>query len=115
MPLSQSKELNKTIKKNMLLICDDEMIEENVVSGASGDIGDLGYLLPTVQFGFSGIEGIFHNDSFKIADKENCYINTVKVVCGTIEDLIENAELRPQRGDFESRKEYYMKNWLKAE
>ena len=75
----------------------------------------MGYLLPTVQFGCSGIEGIFHNDSFKIADKENCYINTVKVVCGTIEDLIENAELRPRRGDFESRKEYYMKNWLKAE
>lgn len=115
MPLSQSKALNKTIKKNMLLICDDEMIEENVVSGASGDIGDLGYLLPTVQFGFSGIDGIFHNDSFKIADKENCYINTVKVVCGTIEDLIENAELRPRKGDFEGRKEYYMKNWLKAE
>ena len=115
MPLSQSKKLNETIKENMLLICGEDMIEENVVSGASGDIGDLGYLLPTVQFGFSGIDGIFHNDSFKIADKENCYINTVKVVCGTICDLASDAGKRPDRGDFEARKEYYMKNWLKKD
>ncbi len=114
MPLSQSKVLNKTIKKNMLLICDEDMIEENVVSGASGDIGDLGFLLPTVQFGFSGIDGIFHNDSFKIADKENCYINTVKIVCGTIADLLDDREIRPDRGDFKKKKEDYMKNWLKV-
>ena len=113
MPLSQSRKLNETIRENMLLICGGDMIEENVVSGASGDIGDLGYLLPTVQFGFSGIDGIFHNDSFKIADKENCYINTVKVVCGSIYDLVKNRDARPDRGDYDSRKEYYMKNWLK--
>ena len=70
---------------------------------------------PSVITGFILTPASGANLSFKIADKENCYINTTKVVCGTIEDLIENAELRPQRGDFESRKEYYMKNWLKAE
>ncbi len=112
MPLKQSKKLNKAVKNNMLLICDEEMIDENVVSGASGDVGDLGFLLPTVQFGFSGIDGIFHSDSFKIADKENCYINTVKVVCGTIADLIDSKEYRDKNESYAKDKEYYMKNWL---
>ncbi|MDD5946023.1 MAG: amidohydrolase [Clostridia bacterium] len=114
MPLKQSKKLNKAVKNNMLLLCDEEMIEENVVSSASGDVGDLGFLVPTVQFGFAGIDGIFHSDSFKIADRENCYVNTVKVMCGTIADIIDNAEYRDKNENFAEKKEYYLKNWLRA-
>ncbi|GFI62213.1 hippurate hydrolase [Clostridiales bacterium] len=94
MPLKQSTALNSVVKENMLLLCNEGDIVDNVVSGASGDIGDVSCILPTIQFGFSGIEGIFHSDNFKIADKENCYINTVKIMCGTILDLIENKALR---------------------
>ena len=112
MPLSQSAELNKVIKSNMLDICGEDDIVKNVISGASGDVGDLGFLIPTVQFGFSGIDGIFHSDSFKIADKENCYINTVKIICGTIADLAANQSLRVKRENFEEKKEYYLNNWL---
>lgn len=112
MPLSQSAELNKVIKSNMLAICGEDDIVKNVISGASGDVGDLGFIIPTVQFGFSGIDGIFHSDSFKIADKENCYINTVKIICGTIADLAENRSLRVKRENFEEKKEYYLNNWL---
>ena len=112
MPLSQSKLLTKTIKNNMLLLTDEEDIRENVISGASGDVGDLGYLLPVIQFGFAGIDGIFHSDHFEVADKENCYINTVKIVLGTIADLVDNKELRDKNEDFEDRKEYYLNNWL---
>ena len=112
MPLSQSAELNKVIKSNMLDICGEDDIVKNVISGASGDVGDLGFLIPTVQFGFSGIDVIFHSDSFKIADKENCYINTVKIICGTIADLAANQSLRVKRENFEEKKEYYLNNWL---
>ena len=112
MPLSQSAELNKVIKSNMLDICGEDDIVKNVISGASGDVGDLGFIIPTVQFGFSGIDGIFHSDSFKIADKENCYINTVKIICGTIADLAANQSLRVKRENFEEKKEYYLNNWL---
>ncbi len=112
MPLSQSAELNKVIKSNMLDICGEDDIVKNVISGASGDVGDLGFIIPTVQFGFSGIDGIFHSDSFKIADKENCYINTVKIICGTIADLAANRSLRVKRENFEEKKEYYLNNWL---
>ena len=112
MPLSQSAELNKVIKSNMLDICGEDDIVKNVISGASGDVGDLCFLIPTVQFGFSGIDGIFHSDSFKIADKENCYINTVKIICGTIADLAANQSLRVKRENFEEKKKYYLNNWL---
>ncbi len=112
MPLSQSAELNKVIKSNMLDICGEDDIVKNVISGASGDVGDLGFIIPTVQFGFSGIDGIFHSDSFKIADKENCYINTVKIICGTIADLAANQSLRVKRENFEEKKKYYLNNWL---
>ena len=112
MPLSQSAELNKVIKSNMLDICGEDDIVKNVISGASGDVGALGFLIPTVQFGFSGIDGIFHSDSFKIADKENCYINTVKIICGTIADLAANQSLRVKRENFEEKKKYYLNNWL---
>ncbi len=113
MPLRQSKRMNKAIKNNMLLICDEDMIKENVVSGASGDVGDLGYLIPTVQFGFSGIDGIFHSDNFRVADEKNCYVNTVKIMCGTIADMIENAALRDKNENYKRDKEFYLKNWLK--
>lgn len=113
MPLKQSKELNKLIKKNMMLLCKEEDITENVVSGASGDVGDLGYLLPTVQFGFSGIEGRFHSDEFVITNKHNCYINTAKIICGTIYDLVSDKEKRVFNSRFAQDKEFYLKNWLK--
>lgn len=115
MPLRQSKLLNKAVKNNMLLLCGAEFIDENIVSSASGDVGDLGFLLPTVQFGFSGIDGNFHSDSFKIADKENCYINTLKVVCGTIADLIRSKEYRAVNENYWEDKKYYLKSWLNRE
>lgn len=61
MPLQQSSEINEIIYRHMQEICPDDRIVKNVVSGASGDVGDLGYLLPTVQFGFSGIKGRIHS------------------------------------------------------
>ena len=75
----------------------------------------MGFLLPTIQFGFSGIDGNFHSDSFKIADKENCYINTLKVVCGTIADLISSKEYRAINENYSEDKKYYLKSWLNRE
>lgn len=112
MPLSQSRKLNEVVKTNMLKLCGEDDITENVISGASGDVGDLGFLIPTVQFGFSGIDGIFHSDSFNIADRENCYINTVKIMCGTIADLAADSGIRVSKTDFERNKKYYLENWL---
>lgn len=108
LPLCQSEALNETVKENMLLFCGEKEIVKNPVSGASGDVGDLGSLLPTVQFGFSGIEGRFHSDDFSIRDEENCYITGAKVLLGTIYDLLTQREKQVRPQDFFKKKEQYL-------
>lgn len=115
MPLKQSEKLNKIIYKHMLEICEDEKIVKNVISGASGDVGDLGYLLPTVQFGFSGVKGRIHSCNFEIADEENAYIHTAEIIMKTVCDLLGDQDLQVKNPDYAERKDFYIKNWLLKE
>ena len=86
-----------------------------VISGASGDVGDLGYLIPTVQFGFAAVKGRVHSCEFEIADEENAYINTTEILLKTVCDLLAKTELQVKNEDYLERKEFYMKNWLQKE
>lgn len=115
MPLQQSSEINEIIYRHMQEICPVDRIVKNVVSGASGDVGDLGYLLPTVQFGFSGIKGRIHSSEFEITDEENVYLHTAKIVMKTVYDLLSCPQLQVKNKDFSERKEFYLKNWLYKE
>ncbi|MGN0135439.1 amidohydrolase [Anaerotignum sp.] len=108
LPLRQSDRLNETVKENMLLLCEEKDIVKNPVSGASGDVGDLGSLLPAVQFGFSGIEGRFHSSDFIIREEENCYIRAAKVLAGTIFDLLTQPEKQVYPENFSEKKEQYL-------
>lgn len=112
MPLQQSEALLKVVFQNMLNVCPSEQILKNQVSGASGDIGDLSYLIPSVQFGFSGIEGQIHSANFTIRDEENVYTNVVQVVLGTIYDLLTKKELQIKYDDYDIRKNAYLTDWL---
>lgn len=113
MPLKQSDKMNEIIHRYMLEICDEERIVKNVISGASGDVGDLGYLLPTVQFGFSAVTGRIHSADFQITDEENAYFNTLSVVLDTVRDLLADRSFKMSRKEYGLRKEYYLKNWLR--
>ena len=115
MPLKQSDEINQVIYENMRKICPDEKIVKGVISGASGDIGDLGYLLPCVQFGFSGMKGRIHSSEFEIVDEENAYLYTAEVVLRTVKDIIEKKKKQVRRKDYAQRKQFYLDNWLHAE
>lgn len=108
LPLRQSDKLNETVQENMLLFCEEGDIVKNPVSGASGDVGDLGSILPTVQFGFSSIEGRFHSEEFTIRDEENCYIRSAKVLAGTIFDLLTQPEKQVWPENFLGKKEQYL-------
>lgn len=112
MPFQQTKPLADVVYQNMLDICPDEMILKNPVSGASGDIGDLACLLPTVQFGFSGIKGRIHSADFIINNEKNVYINVVRVLMGTVYDLLTVKELQIKYDDYPLRKEIYLRDWL---
>ncbi len=115
LPLNQSKEINEVIYRNMLAICNEKEIIHNVVSGASGDIGDLSFLMPAIQFGFSGISGIVHSAQFEIIDKNHVYINTAIVLAGTILDILSDETLQIKKENFKAKKEFYLKHWLKVE
>ena len=110
LPLVQNQQINALVKENMLLLADEGDIRENLLSGASGDVGDLSALLPTIQFGFTGVSGRFHGDDFAIVDEANACLRPPKVLAGTVLDLFE----RPVSGreGFEARKAAYLKNWL---
>lgn len=112
MPLRQSEEISAVIHRQMLSLCREEQIVKQVVSGASGDIGDLGYLIPAVQFGFSGISGRIHSAEFTVSDEENAYFNTLKIVTAAVEEILTNPELQVKNPDFLKKKEFYMKEWL---
>lgn len=114
MPLKQSDGINEMIRCHMREICGDEGIVTGVVSGASGDVGDLGFLLPTVQFGFSGIKGRIHSADFTITDEENAYCNTARIVMETVFDLLsDEAEgILQNRALYREKKEFYLRNWL---
>ena len=112
LPLVQSREINALVKENMRLLCGEEDILEGLVSGASGDVGDLGTLLPTVQFGFTGVSGRFHGDDFAVADEENACLCPPKILAGTTLDLF--AAPVSGREGFARRKAEYLRDWLGA-
>lgn len=112
LPLRQSDRLCEITRRSMLSLCPAEQIAENVVSGASGDIGDLGFLIPSLQFGFSGIRGRIHSDEFEIVDEEHVYLDTARVVLDTVLDLAEHEELRVRNPSFETDRQFYLHNWL---
>lgn len=112
MPLRQSAKLNKVVYQNMLDCCSADTIAQGFVSGASGDIGDLGFLLPSVQFGFSGFSGRIHSDTFAISDPEHAYLHTAEILLGTIIDLLADPTLQDKNPNFAQDKDFYLKNWL---
>lgn len=91
-PLHQSKEVNKIILNNILEFVDLDMIHNNELSMAAGDIGDISLFKPTIQLGVGGIVGRVHGDSMAIADKERVYIESSKIMASTIYDLLMNHE-----------------------
>lgn len=112
LPFVQDKALSEVVYQNMLGICQADEIVRGRPSGASGDIGDVSYLLPTIQFGFSGIEGVIHSNHFDIVDETHVYSDTAKVIADTIYELLTNPSLQIKNPDYKARKEAYLHSWL---
>lgn len=112
MPFSQSPWLTEVIHRQMLSLCREDQIVKHVISGASGDIGDLGYLIPSVQFGFSGMKGRIHSSEFEIVNEENAYFNTARVVAGAVEEILTTPQLQIKNTDYAEKKQFYLNRWL---
>ncbi|MDU5950707.1 MAG: carboxypeptidase, partial [Paenibacillus macerans] len=49
-----------------------DCLNNNAIS-AAGDIGDLSFMIPCIQIGYSGFTGTIHGDDFKDIDPEFIY------------------------------------------
>lgn len=112
LPLRQSADLNRVVLRNLEKLCPPEAVLHHVPSGASGDVGDLASLLPTVQVGFSGMTGRIHSAQFAVTDEENAYCRTLQLVADTVCDLLANPADRPVRENYAAKKQEYLENWL---
>lgn len=116
MPFEQCSDLSKVLKENLSILIGDESIIDGQKSMASGDIGDLGVIKPTVQFGFSGFSGNVHGPDFEIVDEEMAYIIPQKAVIMTIVDLLESngykAKEIVENNPSNLTKDDYLRNWL---
>ncbi len=58
------------------------------IEGVSGDIGDVGHLIPTVLWFARGWAGHAHSASYLIQDEEIAYILLAKAMAMTVVDLL---------------------------
>lgn len=92
LPMNQSRLVNDVIRKQMLKLCRPEEINDDEVSMAAGDIGDLSCFKPTVQFGYSGFSGNCHGKDFCVADKNRAYLEPAIVIYETVKYLLDDPE-----------------------
>lgn len=90
LPLVQDKNLTDILEKNILEFVSEDKILRNCHSFASGDIGDLSYILPTVQIGVAGFYGRIHGDNFRTDNYDLAYILPMKYFTKTVIDLLGN-------------------------
>ncbi len=73
LPFHQDKHLTKVAKLAYDNFPEIEMLITDSVSSASGDVGDLSYMVPCIQVGFSGFSGTIHGQDFCESDEEYIY------------------------------------------
>lgn len=105
LPLIQDKNLNNVVEVNLKEFIKNDKILRNCHSYASGDIGDLSYLLPTIQVGVNGFKGNIHGHSFKTDNTELAYILPMKYLgFSAIDLLLENGKLSKEiKNNFNSK------------
>ena len=71
LPLHSNREMNALVKDTFLQ--EDRipgLIENRGYTMAAGDIGDVGFIMPTIQIGYGGWTGTIHGSDFKLIDPE---------------------------------------------
>lgn len=116
-PFKQCRDLSDVVKGNIANYIGLENIIEGKESMASGDIGDISTLMPTIQFGFAGFSGNIHGSDFKVEDPEMAYIIPAKIVATTVLDLLKD-DCKLGREIIENNKpqltkDGYINSWLK--
>lgn len=90
-PLHQDENLTELVKKHILDYMPAEMIAQGTHGFASGDMGDISMMWPTVEIGVAGFSGTLHGKDFKTADEEQAYRVPAHYFADTVADLLSNG------------------------
>ncbi len=88
MPLAQSEPLSLILQPFMEDCVGSANIYNHRNSFAAGDVGDCSLFYPTVQFGFSGCQGIVHGANFCMKDSTEALIYPIYVNLSAIDELM---------------------------
>jgi amidohydrolase len=88
LPLIQNPALSEIAKSNAIVLAGEEGAGAGGFEGGSTDMGDLSYLIPTIQPYSGGIRGNVHAADFEVADYEAAVIYPAKVMAMTVIDLL---------------------------
>ena len=92
LPFIQSRYLSNFVRKayekfDIIKVCKDE----NPIS-AAGDIGDLSFMLPCIQIGYSGFKGTIHGDDFIHDDIEYIFSIFPQFLMKVLEEMNEKID-----------------------
>ena len=82
------------------------LLDDRGGAAAAGDVGDLSYLLPCVQLGYSGFSGTVHGRDFALTEPEFVLAAFPRFVAAGLERLGDRLgdQRRALRGDHRSRR-----------
>ncbi len=90
-PLHQDENLTDLVKKHILDYMEPEMIAQGTHGFASGDMGDISLMWPTVEIGVAGFSGSIHGKNFKTSDPEQAYCVPARYFADTVEELLSDG------------------------
>ncbi|MCH3915883.1 MAG: amidohydrolase [Spirochaetia bacterium] len=112
LPLFQDSALTAVVKQQIEKTCVAPRIAEGTHGFASGDMGDLSQIYPTVEIGISGFEGHIHGSDFKTKDTGRAYREPAAYFVATVIALLRDhaAKANEVKSSFNRRlneKEYF--------
>ena len=88
LPLIQNPAMSEIAKVNAIALAGEAGAGAGGFEGGSTDMGDLSYLIPTIQPYSGGIRGNVHAADFEVVDYEAAVIYPAKVMAMTVIDLL---------------------------
>jgi amidohydrolase len=91
LPYHESQDLAAIWKANAVALVGEDEIAEGGHSGGSTDMGDMSYLMPTIQPYAAGSTGRGHSEDYMVTDYELAVINPAKAMAMTVVDLLHDG------------------------
>lgn len=90
-PFNQSKELGKVFESVAEEFMEKDAIHHDIHMTGSSDIGDVSYLIPTIQPMVGGCVGQLHSKEFAVSDDYTAYVLPAKLMALTAVRLLEDG------------------------